>query len=196
MLNISINEWIKYGMMTENQKETLLQGALNKKSIIILGEKHSGKTTLANTLMLELFSRNKRVFVLEYSEDKKIYRNHQFKEKNLYFGKSFYMVSRFKPDVIIIDDNPYEHILDKSRIIFSTDGITTLKINNLDDFFKMIDKFSKEQEILTVARPLPEGELGNLCYIVVITKENNIRKIELKKICGFEEGKYIIENIE
>ena len=181
MLNISINEWIKYGMMTENQKETLLQGALNKKSIIILGEKHSGKTTLANTLMLELFSRNKRVFVLEYSEDKKIYRNRQFKEKNLYFGKSFYMVSRFKPDVIIIDDNPYEHILDKSRIVFSTDGITTLKINNLDDFLKMIDKFSKEQEMLTVVRPLPERELGNLCYIVVITKENNIRKIELKK---------------
>lgn len=196
MLNISINEWIKYGMMTENQKETLLQGALNKKSIIILGEKHSGKTTLANTLMLELFSRNKRVFVLEYSEDKKIYRNRQFKEKNLYFGKSFYMVSRFKPDVIIIDDNPYEHILDKSRIVFSTDGITTLKINNLDDFLKMIDKFSKEQEMLTVVRPLPERELGNLCYIVVIAKENNIRKIELKKICGFEEGKYIIENIE
>ena len=32
LLNITINEWIKYGMMTENQKETLLQGALNKKS--------------------------------------------------------------------------------------------------------------------------------------------------------------------
>lgn len=77
------------------------------------------------------------------------------------------MVSRFKPDVIIIDDNPYEHILDKSRIIFSTDGITTLKINNLDDFFKMIDKFSKEQEILTVARPLPEGELGNYATLLL-----------------------------
>ena len=61
----TLDDYVKQGVMTENQKNVIITAIHNKKNIIAAGGTKSGKTTLLNAILEEVSKLNDRVIMIE-----------------------------------------------------------------------------------------------------------------------------------
>lgn len=63
--NITLDDYISQGVMTEKQREILVKAVSEKKNIIAAGGTASGKTTLLNAILAEISKLEERIVLIE-----------------------------------------------------------------------------------------------------------------------------------
>lgn len=61
----TLDDYVRQGIMTENQKNTIIAAICDKKNIIAAGGTKSGKTTLLNAILQEISKLSDRVIMIE-----------------------------------------------------------------------------------------------------------------------------------
>ncbi len=63
----SLNDYVKNGVMSENQKNTICKAVSERKNILVVGGTGSGKTTLINAIIQEMVEQNpqERIVIIE-----------------------------------------------------------------------------------------------------------------------------------
>ena len=196
--DIKLDDYIKSGKLTEIQKNILIQGILNKKNILVTGKKGSGKTNFVNALINEMTLTKDRIIVLE--DIPKI----QSKAGNIMFMKTTSNVNmsillktcmRYRPDRIVIGEICSEETLDLLtawNTIFPG-GISTITSDTSENALKQLESYiqlksvSKQQELIATT----------VNYLIITAKNEELTEtFTIKEICGFENGEYILKDIE
>jgi len=68
---ITLEDYVRQGTMTENQRQVILNAIHGKKNIIAAGGTGSGKTTLLNAILAEISSLDERVVTIEDTKELK-----------------------------------------------------------------------------------------------------------------------------
>ena len=196
--DITLDDYVKSGELTETQKNILIQGILDKKNILVTGKKGSGKTNFVNALINEMTLIKDRVIILE--DIPKI----QSKTGNIMFMKTTNNVSmsillktcmRYRPDRIVIGEICSEEALDLLtawNTIFPG-GMSTITSDTSENALKQLESYiqlksvSKQQELIA----------GTIDYLIITAKNEELTEnVTIKEICGFENGEYILKDIE
>lgn len=196
--DMTLDDYVKSGILTETQKNILIQGISDKKNILVTGKKGSGKTAFINALINEMTLIKDRVIILE--DIPKI----QTKAGNIMFMKTTNNVSmsillktcmRYRPDRIVIGEICSEEALDLLtawNTIFPG-GMSTITSDTSENALKQLESYiqlksvSKQQELIA----------GTIDYLIITAKnEELIEIVTIKEICGFENGEYILKDIE
>ena len=197
LLIFTLDDYVKNGTMTKAQKDIIVKGVLDRKNMLVIGGTSSGKTTLTNAIINEMSVTNHRLVILEDTQEI------QSKAENTVFMKTSEYVSlqdllktcmRYRPDRIIIGEIRSGEALDLLTAWNSghPGGISTIHSDTPEGGLKQLEQYiqrvsvSKQQELIAMT----------INYLIVITKENNIRKIKcIKEILGFKDGRYILKDI-
>lgn len=196
--DITLDDYVKSGELTETQKNILIQGILDKKNILVTGKKGSGKTNFVNALINEMTLTKDRIIVLE--DIPKI----QSKTGNIMFMKTTNNVGmsillktcmRYRPDRIVVGEICSEEALDLLtawNTIFPG-GISTITLDTSENALKQLESYiqsksvSKQQELIATT----------VNYLIFMTREKEqIKAVTIKEICGFENGEYILKDIK
>lgn len=196
--DMTLDDYVKSGILTKTQKNILIQGISDKKNILVTGKKGSGKTAFINVLINEMTLIKDRVIILE--DIPKI----QSKTGNIMFMKTTNNVSmsillktcmRYRPDRIVIGEICSEEALDLLtawNTIFPG-GMSTITSDTLENALKQLESYiqlksvSKQQELIA----------GTIDYLIITTKNEELTEnVTIKEICGFENGEYILKDIE
>ena len=195
---ITLDDYVKLGTLTEIQKNILIQGISDKKNILIAGKKGSGKTDFINALINEMILTRDRVIILENIP--KI----QSKRGNIMLMKTTNNVNmtillktcmRYRPDRIVTGEICSEEALD-ILTAWSTifpGGMSTITSDTLENALKQLESYiqlksvSKQQELIATT----------VDYLIFMTKEEEqIKTITIKEIYGFKNGEYILKDIK
>lgn len=197
LLVFTLDDYVKNGTMTQNQKDIIVKGVLDRKNMLVIGGTSSGKTTLTNAIINEMTVTNHRLLILE--DTKEI----QSKAENTVFMRTSDYANmqdllktcmRYRPDRIIIGEIRSGEALDLLTAWNSghPGGISTIHSDTPEGGLKQLEQYiqrvsvSKQQELIAMT----------VNYLVVIVKENNVRKIKcIKEMLGFDNGKYILRDI-
>ena len=197
LLVFTLDDYVRRGTMTQTQKDIITQGVLDRKNMLVIGGTSSGKTTLTNAIINEMRVTNHRLLILEDTEEI------QSKSENTVFMRTSDYASmqdllktcmRYRPDRIIIGEIRSGEALDLLTAWNSghPGGVSTIHSDTPEGGIKQLEQYiqrvsvSKQEELIAMT----------VNYLVVITKENNERKIKcIKEMIGFENGKYILRDI-
>ena len=196
--DITLDDYVKSGELTETQKNILIQGILDKKNILVTGKKGSGKTNFVNALINEMTLTKDRIIVLE--DIPKM----QSKTGNIMFMKTTNNVNmsillktcmRYRPDRIVTGEICSDETLDLLtawNTIFPG-GISTIISDTLENTLKQLESYiqlksvSKQQELIATT----------VNYLIFMTREKEqVKAVTIKEICGFENGEYILKDIK
>ncbi len=196
--DITLDDYVKSGELTETQKNILIQGILDKKNILVTGKKGSGKTNFVNALINEITLTKDRIIVLE--DIPKM----QSKTGNIMFMKTTNNVNmsillktcmRYRPDRIVTGEICSDETLDLLtawNTIFPG-GISTIISDTLENALKQLESYiqlksvSKQQELIATT----------VNYLIFMTREKEqVKAVTIKEICGFENGEYILKDIK
>lgn len=196
--DMTLDDYVKSEILTETQKNILIQGISDKKNILVTGKKGSGKTAFINALINEMTLIKDRVIILE--DIPKI----QSKTGNIMFMKTTNNVSmsillktcmRYRPDRIVIGEICSEEALDLLtawNTIFPG-GMSTITSDTSENALKQLESYiqlksvSKQQELIA----------GTIDYLIITAKNEELTEnVTIKEICGFENGEYILKDIE
>ena len=196
--DITLDDYVKSGELTETQKNILIQGILDKKNILVTGKKGSGKTNFVNALINEMTLTKDRIIVLE--DIPKM----QSKTGNIMFMKTTNNVNmsillktcmRYRPDRIVTGEICSDETLDLLtawNTIFPG-GISTIISDTLENALKQLESYiqlksvSKQQELIATT----------VNYLIFMTREKEqVQAVTIKEICGFENGEYILKDIK
>ena len=196
--DITLDDYVKSGELTETQKNILIQGILDKKNILVTGKKGSGKTNFVNALINEMTLTKDRIIVLE--DISKM----QSKTGNIMFMKTTNNVNmsillktcmRYRPDRIVTGEICSDETLDLLtawNTIFPG-GISTIISDTLENALKQLESYiqlksvSKQQELIATT----------VNYLIFMTREKEqVKAVTIKEICGFENGEYILKDIK
>ncbi len=196
--DITLDDYVKSGELTETQKNILIQGILDKKNILVTGKKGSGKTNFVNALINEMTLTKDRIIVLE--DIPKM----QSKTGNIMFMKTTNNVNmsillktcmRYRPDRIVTGEICSDETLDLLtawNTIFPG-GISTIISDTLENALKQLESYiqlksvSKQQELIATT----------VNYLIFMTREKEqVKAVTIKEICGFENGEYILKDIK
>ena len=196
--DITLDDYVKSGELTETQKNILIQGILDKKNILVTGKKGSGKTNFVNALINEMTLTKDRIIVLE--DISKM----QSKTGNIMFMKTTNNVNmsillktcmRYRPDRIVTGEICSDETLDLLtawNTIFPG-GISTIISDTLKNALKQLESYiqlksvSKQQELIATT----------VNYLIFMTREKEqVKAVTIKEICGFENGEYILKDIK
>ena len=196
--DITLDDYVKSGELTETQKNILIQGILDKKNILVTGKKGSGKTNFVNALINEMTLTKDRIIVLE--DIPKM----QSKTGNIMFMKTTNNVNmsillktcmRYRPDRIVTGEIYSDETLDLLtawNTIFPG-GISTIISDTLENALKQLESYiqlksvSKQQELIATT----------VNYLIFMTREKEqVKAVTIKEICGFENGEYILKDIK
>ena len=197
LLVFTLDDYVKNRIMTEKQKNTIIQGVLDRKNMLVIGGTSSGKTTLTNAIINEMTPTKHRLLILEDTHEV------QSKAENTVFMKTTDYVSmqdllktcmRYRPDRIIIGEIRDREALDLLTAWNSghPGGVSTIHAETPEGGLKQLEQYiqrvsvSKQQELIAMT----------VDYLVVITKEDNVRKVKcIKEVLDFENGKYKLRDI-
>ena len=66
---LSLDDYVKSNIMTEQQKRIIIEHINNKKNIIVAGATYSGKTTLLNAILSEIAKTKDRIVMIEKKQN-------------------------------------------------------------------------------------------------------------------------------
>ncbi|WP_177160636.1 P-type conjugative transfer ATPase TrbB [uncultured Fusobacterium sp.] len=197
LLVFTLDDYVKNGTMTQNQKDVIVKGVLDRKNMLVIGGTSSGKTTLTNAIINEMVVTKHRLLILEDTQEI------QSKAENTVFMRTSDYANmqdllktcmRYRPDRIIIGEIRSGEALDLLTAWNSghPGGISTIHSDTPEGGLKQLEQYiqrvsvSKQQELIAMT----------VDYLVVITKENNVRKVKcIKEMLGFKNGEYILKDI-
>lgn len=197
----TLEEYVKSGIMTESQYESITSAIRTHKNILVIGGTGSGKTTLVNAVINEMVitDHSERIFIIEDTGEI------QCAAKNCVQYHTTIDVSmtallkttlRMRPDRILVGEVRGPEALDL-LMCWNTGhpgGAATLHANNAKaglDRLEMLISMHKDSP--NPIQPL----IGEAVDVVVhIARAPDGRRIEsIIEVTGYQEGQYIINQI-
>lgn len=196
ILNLTLDDYVKQGNITKNQKLILQDFMKKKKNILVVGATGSGKTTFANACIQEIAEIDDRVVIVEDTKEIQCTVKNTLRlastEKNIV--SIIQHCLRRTPERLIIGEVRGVEALHLLTAWNSGHGGGICTIHS-DTALKGLDQL--EQYVMR-GSVSPQKKLiaNNINLIVVISKVDGKRKVtEIKKMVGLEKDNYILENL-
>ena len=193
----TLDDYVNSGSLTEKQKDILIQSVKDRKNILIVGGTSSGKTTFANAVINEIAKTKDRLIIMEDTREIQSVAEDTLRMTTTEYANMlslFQSSMRQRPDRLIAGEVRGEEALNMLIgwnsghpgglcTIHSDDALGGLR--QLEQYVQI--KSVSAQEVLIA---------GAVNLIVVLKKVNGVRKIvEIAKVLGWEDGKYLLEQI-
>ena len=180
----TLSDYVKAKTMSKDQAQELLYAVTSRQNILIVGGTSSGKTTLANALLLEIADAKDRVVILEdtrelqcAAKDTVALRTHQSSSGNgVTLADLVRSTLRLRPDRIIIGEVRGPEALDmlKAWNTGHPGGIATVHANSAKAGLARI-----EQLILEGISTIPRALIAEAIDVIVfISGRGHQRRIE------------------
>lgn len=197
LMVFNLADYVKKGIMTESQREKIIEAVHHKKNILIVGGTGSGKTTLANAVLNEVASTQERCIIIEdtlelqcTAPDTVFLRARDHVPMNDLLKATM----RLRPDRIIVGEvrGPEALTLLKAWNTGHPGGVATVHANSAHGGLTRLEQLIQE------AIPTPQkaliAEAVNL--VVFIERYRHSRRIkEITEVIGFEKGQYVLQSI-
>lgn len=197
----TLEQYVETGVMTEHQKNALIDAIISHKNILVIGGTGSGKTTLVNAIINQMVVSNpaERVFIIEDTgEIQCSAKNHvQFYTTNTVSMTALLKTTlRMRPDRILVGEVRGPEALDllMSWNTGHEGGAATLHANNAR---AGLDRLSMLISMHPDAPSNIEPLIAEAVHVVVhIARAEGGRVIEsVLSVKGYKDGEYITENL-
>ena len=192
----TLDDYVKSGSLTVNQKEIIIEAVNARKNILIVGATSTGKTTFANAVIAEMAKTGDRLIIMEDTKEIQ-----SLAEDTLRMTTSDYagMLDLFKssmrqrPDRLIAGEVRGEEAL--SMLIgwnSGHPGICTIHSYTAIGGLRQLEQYVQIKSVSAQEKLIASA----VNLIIVIKKIGTERKItEIAKVNGWENGEYILEQI-
>ena len=197
---LSLDDYVKQGVMSIPQKEIICQAVKEKKNIIAAGGTGSGKTTLLNAILAEISKYPDRVVLLEDTPELRCTTKNLCSLRTMpevSMANLLYYTLRLSPKRIVVGEVRSGEALDLMDA-WSTGhsgGCSTVHSNNAHDTLlrleNMTSRVAKSPQQITISKAVD--------IIIYLKYENMHRKIEeIISVDGYDVEKrdYITHRIE
>lgn len=193
ILKLSLDDYVDLNILTENQARIIKEEFLNKKHILITGATASGKSHFSRKLLNFLKTTE---YCRIYSQDD-YYSAEKMIESRNYTRKKW-------RGRLVLDELNYGNFKVFRELYNRHDGsLTIIHGETAENALKMLEYYNekyksspyrKYSDYATIYKNYLSVKIN---YIVVMKRiSEDVIKIEsVKKLCGFENGKYIFEEI-
>jgi P-type conjugative transfer ATPase TrbB len=193
----TLEDYVKQGIMTEQQKGMIIAGVAAKKNFLVAGGTGSGKTTLLNAILAEIAKTNDRILIIEdtielqcKAPNKVALRTQDHVSMNHLLASTM----RLRPDRIVIGEvrGPEALSLVKSWNTGHPGGACSIHCNGCKAALRRMESLIQE------AIPVPQREViaEAVNIILYIEKYRQSRRIkEMVSVEGFENGEYLLKSI-
>lgn len=197
----TLDQYVTSGIMTEAQKNIIVNAVIAHKNILIIGGTGSGKTTLVNAIIHQMVINDptERVFIIEDTgEIQCAAENHvQFHTTvDVTLTHLLKVTLRMRPDRILVGELRGAEALDllDAWNTGHPGGTVTLHSNSA------LSGLSRLRSLITRNPAAPaeiEPLIGEAVHLVVhIARTSNGRRIEeILEVSGYENGHYITKNL-
>lgn len=202
---IPLEKYVEDKIMTEQEKDAIVNAVKSKKNILLVGGTGSGKTTCANAILNEISKTGDRILILE--DTRELQCNAQDFESfrtqdNVSMTDLVKTAMRRRPDRIVVGEVRDKSALDllKAWNTGHPGGICTVHANSASDGLLRLEQLIQE----SIPNPQQRliGEAVDL--IIYIARTNNVidgRNIsgrKVQEVCwckGYINGNYVLEDV-
>lgn len=193
----TLQQYVESGIMTAEQKETIVRAVLDKKNILVVGSTGSGKTTLCNAILAEIATTGDRIVIIEDTQELQcsaqdyvaIRTDNDNENRNTQAALKSTM--RLRPDRIVVGEvrgGEALTLLDAWNT-GHPGGLCTIHANTALHGLKRIESLCKRAIVGEVDR---ETIAEAINYAIFITKTATGRKIkEIIEVHGYDGNKYL-----
>lgn len=210
-LDLTLDDYVKANIMTEEQAQTIKEAVKNKKNILVVGGTGSGKTTLCNAILNEMALYNERIIIIQDTNELKCKC-----ENKVYLRSSNYVsirdllfsTLRRTPNRIIIGevrDGAALNVI-KAWNTGHSGGLCTLHADSAELALMQLESYISEVS----EKPQEMTIVNTIDYIIDIQRVGAKRKIQgIVEVKGYRgsngeiyykgdknTSKYIVENIK
>lgn len=193
----TLEQYVESGIMTENQRNCLIQAVAAHKNILVIGGTGSGKTTLVNSIINQMVMNDptERVFIIEDTAEIQCAAENYVQyhtSSEITMTKLLRTTLRMRPDRILVGEVRGPEALDL-LMAWNTGhegGAATLHANNaMAGLGRLAMLISMHPDSPKPIEPL----IGEAVHIVVsITRTGSGRRIqEILEVSGYHDGRYI-----
>lgn len=193
----TLDDYVSQGIISERQKETIIEAVHSKKNILVAGGTGSGKTTLLNAILDEVSKTDDRVVIIEDTLEL------QCTAPNTVFLRSQPTVTmndllrstmRLRPDRIVVGEvrGPEALTLIKSWNTGHPGGCASIHANSCRAALSRVESLVLE----AVQTPQRETIAEAINFIINIEKYHTGRRIkEIFSVEGLKDGEYVLKEI-
>jgi type IV secretion system protein VirB11 len=197
---LTLDDYVKQGVMSESQRDIIIQAVHDKKNIIAAGGTKSGKTTLLNAILQEISKMTDRVIMIEDTPElrctaKNFVSLRTMPEVNM--DELLRATLRMTPDRIVVGEVRSGEALSLMDA-WSTGhsgGCSTVHSNSAEDTLLRLENMTSR-----VARNPQQMTISRAVNVIVYLKyENLVRKVrEIITVDGYDAEKkcYITKRIK
>lgn len=194
ILKLTLDDYVDLNILTKNQATVIKEEFLNKKNILITGPTASGKSHFSRKLLN--FLKSTEYCKIRSQDD--YYSAEREIEKRNYTRKKW-------RGRLVLDELNYENFKVFSELYNRHEGsLTIIHGESAENALKILEYYNeKEKPFLYKKYPdyatIHKNYLAiKIDYIVVMkrTSEDVIKVESVKKLCGFENDKYILKDIK
>jgi P-type conjugative transfer ATPase TrbB len=193
----NLDDYVKQGIMTEQQKETIIAGVLTKRNFLVAGGTGSGKTTLLNAILAEIAKTNDRILIIEDTIElqcKALNKVALRTQDNLSMNHLLASTMRLRPDRIVIGEVRGSEALTlvKSWNTGHPGGACSIHSNGCKAALRRMESLIQEA-ILSPQREVIAEAVNIILYIEKYQQSRRIK--EMVSVEGFENGEYLLKQI-
>ena len=196
-LVFTLDDYIKQGNITNEQKRIIQEYILNKKNILVVGATGSGKATFANACIQEIAEVDDRVVIVEDTKEIQCMAKNNLRlisNKNNTIVQILQHCMRRTPERLIVGE-----VRGKEALYLLTawnsghgGGICTIHSESALKGLRQLEQYIMQGSV----NPQQEMIADNVNLIVVLKKVNGKRKIvEMKKMIGLSNNNYVLEDL-
>ncbi|WP_193188995.1 ATPase, T2SS/T4P/T4SS family [Nisaea sediminum] len=150
-VRVSLQDYVTNGYMTADQAAEIRENIAQRKNIVIAGATGSGKTTLANAMLLELKDSHDRIVVLEDTRELQCAAPNTVRLRSslaISLRELVFDTLRIKPDRIVVGEVRKGSVARELLAAWSTGhpgGITTLHADSAGDVMVRVEQLLMEE---------------------------------------------------
>ena len=192
----TLDDYVKSGSLTVNQKEIIIEAVNAKKNILIVGATSTGKTTFANAVIAEIAKTGDRLIIMEDTKEIQSVAEDTLRLLTSDFASMldlFKSSMRQRPDRLIAGEVRGEEALNM-LIGWNSGhpGICTIHSYTAIGGLRQLEQYVQIKSVSAQEKLIASA----VNLIIVIKKIGTERKItEIAKVNGWENGEYILEQI-
>jgi type IV secretion system protein VirB11 len=197
LMVFTLDDYVRDGIISESQKEKIIEAVQQKRNILIVGGTGSGKTTLASAVLNEVSRTLDRCIIIEdtlelqcTAPDTVFLRSRDHVSMNDLLKATM----RLRPDRIIVGEvrGPEALTLLKAWNTGHPGGVATLHANSARGGLTRLEQLIQE------AIPTPQkGLIAEVVNIIIfIERHRHSRRVkEIVEVTGFTDGEYVIRTL-
>lgn len=192
----TLDDYVKSGSLTVNQKEIIIEAVNAKKNILIVGATSTGKTTFANAVIAEIAKTGDRLIIMEDTKEIQSVAEDTLRLLTSDFASMldlFKSSMRQRPDRLIAGEVRGEEALNM-LIGWNSGhpGICTIHSYTAIGGLRQLEQYVQIKSVSAQEKLIASA----VNLIIVIKKIGTERKItEIAKVNGWENGEYVLEQI-